>query len=299
MENSYFLIPIRHRKIFKSQIYSIPCNDRSTWKSAKTSARGLFLFGSLLLISSCVSVPKSQFDAFSNAVDSVQGASSALFDQLNAAEKAQVRTSLDQNGAAYVFDPGQAPYFTSIPTDAPKTAELRAGILVLSAYSQMLSRIVQGQDTQPVIANLKNAVATIQVAADVSGLSAGFAALTPLLKRALEIRSQEQAKTLVLNSQKQVEELVSALKQASPAMYKLLLYGKLQANKAADVRKTSDDVREVISDYVVLVDRLGARYEDLVNAYRSPQPTDLLALTASAGSLASDAAALKQALGKL
>jgi hypothetical protein len=262
---------------------------------ALTVCRRSIVSLSLLVLASCATGPIEETRSFEQSANIVKSASDVLYDQLALAERnTKIRIIEREPGSAFNFKVDNAYYYSTLG-DPPQTAEFRSAISIVGNYAMLMRSLVDGS------ANQASRVHILAIAKDISALtsqpelSAVATALTPIIDRLLLVRSQAEAKRIALEGAPVVSELVAALRDATPAMFKLLV---------ADIARTaginSPKLREykvALANYVVVLDRLQVSFDGLVEAYRNPSnPATLAALAQATGALQSDVDSLRKAL---
>ena len=253
----------------------------------------LFLFS--VVLSSCVNAPIEETRSFEQSATIVKSASDVLYDQLALAERnTSIRIIEKEPGSAFNFKVANAYYYSTLG-DPPTTSQFRTAIGIIGNYAILMRSLVDGS------ANEVSRVHILAIAKDLSALSsqpqlrAAAVALTPIIDRLLLVRSQAEAKRIALEGAPVVSDLVGALRDATPAMFKLLL-----ADTARNSGINSPKLREykvALSNYVVVLDRLQNSFNNLVEAYRNPSnPATLAALAQATGALQSDVDSLRKAL---
>ena len=239
---------------------------------------------SLLLLVSCATGPIEETRSFEQSANIVKSASDVLYDQLALAERnTKIRIIEREPGSAFNFRVDNAYYYSTLG-DPPLTSEFRGAISVVGNYAVLMRSLVDGS------ANQESRVHILAIAKDISALtsqpelSAVAVALTPVIDRLLLVRSQAEAKRIALEGAPIVSELVGALRDATPAMFKLLV-----VDTARSVGINSPKIREykvALANYVVVLDRLQLSFDGLVEAYTHPSnPASLAALAKATGAL--------------
>ena len=262
---------------------------------ALTVSRRSVMSLSLVMLASCATGPIEETRSFEQSANIVKSASDVLYDQLALAErntKIRIIEKDPRNAVNFTVDDA---YYYSTLGDPPKTAEFRGAIGIIGNYAMLMRSLVDGS------ANQVSRVHILAIAKDISAvtsqpqLSAVATALTPLIDRLLLARSQAEARRIALEGAPVVSELVGALREATPAMFKLLL-----ADTGRGAGIISPKLREykvALANYVVVLDRLQLSFDSLVEAYRNPSnPATLAALAQATGALQSDVDTFRKAL---
>jgi len=220
------------------------------------------------ILAGCVSVPVAETNAFVSAVDAVKSASDVLLGQLNAAEKDLHLRKAKAAGNTYVFSVGDADYYSTLDTFGPSTEKFKAAIEIIKDYSTLIQALAQGQGNDAIRDQIKKIASNVSILIHVPGFDAAVAALSPLIDKALLAESQDEARTLVRRGAPAVHNLIEALKNATPAMFKLLMAESFATQ--SDVQADSERTRIALSNYVVLLDRLSDTFDRLVDAFSRP-----------------------------
>ncbi|MDK4741301.1 hypothetical protein PH547_20645 [Rhizobium sp. CNPSo 3464] len=243
----------------------------------------------------CAVVPREEGSGFVAAAQSTKAGTDALFDQLSAAEKHQASIRVKAS-KPYEFSVLDA-YTFATNEDGSSTRSLRAGVSVIGNYANLMQSLQDGSRAASTQVQIQDIAANISVAAGMPELRAAAIGLKPLIDQLLRAQSQIEARSLVINAAPQVEQLIIALRDAAPAIYKTMV---TENTLSAGVKGTNyESYKVVAANYVVLMDKLLASFRMLLVAYERPSNTAALrSISENTGELAADAKALRSALGR-
>ncbi|MBY3030577.1 hypothetical protein HF265_15910 [Rhizobium leguminosarum] len=243
----------------------------------------------------CAVVPKEEGAAFVAAAQATKSGTDPLFDQLSAAEKHQQSISIKAS-RPHQFAVSDA-YAFATNEDGSSTRSFRAGVSVIVDYAALLQSLQEGSGTAATQAQIQKIAADISAAAVVPELGAAALALKPLIDHLLNAQSRMEARRLAIDAAPKVEQLIIALRDAAPAIYKTIVTDKIISGS---VKGTDfDEYKVVAANYVVLLDKLLASFRAVVSAYERPSNAAVLrAISENTGELTADAKALRSALGK-
>jgi hypothetical protein len=119
------------------------------------------------------------------------------------------------------------------------------------------------------------------------------------------IASTQQERDVVIAAAPKIGTLIIALEHAAPAMFNTLTEQAQKQIELSDQPRSSDAApieayRVVLSDYVVLLGRLDAAWNQLVTVVKQPSnAVSLAALTQTSSQIVADAAVVRQSLARL
>ena len=253
----------------------------------------------VLLLGGCLSVPVAETDAMAKATDAVASASDVLIGQLNVAEKNILLQRAKATTDPTKFVVADAPLYSTLDTYAPDTAKFRAGIDILKNYAGLIKSLVEGKDAAVAREQINSIVGDLNFLLNAAPeFKAVFNAFSPLIDKALVARSRAEARDLVAKGKPAVTALIGALKNSTPAMFRLLLAGSAAEGPKASF--DSDKTRVQLSNYAVLLDRLQETFDRLADAFANPSSAASLANLAQAtGELVATAKIVQQGLAAL
>lgn len=199
-----------------------------------------------------------------------------------------------------------AGYFAELG-DPIATAQLRGGLRVIERYAEVLSTLVEGR-------NLQSALPEVQaLGQEVGGLlgligapvavGAALTALQPLLADIARQRNDMEARRLVFEGAPFIDDLIVALRNAVPEMFRTLIEAQarsLTASPGAEaILQAIEARRVVVSQYIVLLGRLQEAWAATVTASRHPEGTRLTELVARTATLRAEADAVRRSLAVL
>lgn len=271
------------------------------WRFARTLA---CIAGLAIFLSGCLTVPTAQTDAMVAATAAIGSASDTLLGQLNAAEK-QVLIR-QTKPSPFRFDPDNAALYSTLDTYAPTTQHFNTAIGILKDYAALIKALVEGQTATTEANAIKTTIDNISTlaeiappfTAEVKAIDTAAGLFTPLVVKALTVRTQAEARDLVQQGAEPVRKTIAALKEATPAMFYMLA-------AAANTRSAAqaipvDKARVALSDYVVLLGRLQATFDKLNDAFQHrTDSVTAVSLAQTTGELAADAKIVEQAFASL
>ena len=213
-------------------------------------------FALTLLLSACTTAPVEQIKYFSQAFNTVNTVGQPLLDELAIAERLQGRQiavrrakgetqqgvkdcppealpwfpAADSNqGIIRGFCLPDAAYFSML-TDPPATAAMRGALSVIERYAEILSTLAENRNTDSALAEIdalsksvSGLVAVTGLASTISPIGPALIALRPVLEHAAQQGNAREAKRLILDGAPKVTDLIAALRNAIPPMFKTLI----------------------------------------------------------------------------
>lgn len=262
---------------------------------ARRMARALLGMLLAAFLASCMSVPLAETGAMVKAVDAVKTAGDVLIGELNAAEK-QAHL-LAAKPSPNDFEPRDAVYYSTLDTVAPRTARFKAAIEILKSYADLINGLVQGTGTDAAQEQLQSIWKNLSTVLGLPGTQSVIATLSPLIKRALLAQSQAEARALVLEGAPAIHNLIGALRDATPAMFEILVASSYKPGEVFG--SANEKLRVEISNYVILFDRLQETFDRLADAFAKPgNAMSLATLAAATGELIADAKIVAQVFAK-
>ena len=282
--------------------YGAPAPPRATTpvkrQSKLAGLRCFVLVAIAATLSACLSAPLAETNAFATATDAVKSASDVLLGDLNAAEKNLRIRQIDKGGGQFTFVVANAPLYSTLDTFAPDTAKFKAAIDILKSYAYLIRALVDGSRSAEAHEHINSLVANVSGLLGTKEFGAAAAALSPLIEKVLLARSRAEAAILVARGKPAIHALIAAIKDATPAMFRLLVadaFGTLSP-QPVDTEK----VRVALSNYTVLLDRLQETFDRLADAFARPSnDITLAALAQKTGELIADARVVQQTLAAL
>ncbi|ESX49426.1 hypothetical protein X762_12235 [Mesorhizobium sp. LSHC426A00] len=174
---------------------------------------------------------------------------------------------------------------------------------VIQSYAALLTALVDGSSVAEWKAQVQGIASNVAALARFSQFSAAATALDQFINQLLVAHSNAEARKLVLEGRKPMLVLLGELKSASDQIFQTLVFqdqpgvgARTRVERKADI----DAARTKVANYVVLVDRLEANFNQMVDAYSRPSNSVSLAAVAEAsGNLAADAKAARAAFASL
>ena len=208
------------------------------------------------------------------------------------------------------FCVADAPFFSQIG-DPPRTQAFRRALAFIASFAQALAALSDGTSAAAATGQVE------QLAVDASRLAAGAAlasasvipgiaqALAPAITQIAQVASIDQQRRVLLDAEPKVAALIDELAQSAPGLFNSLsdvIQSQIEngAVKADAGLARIAIYRGTVSDYVVLLGRLGAAWAQLVGAVKAPSSeANLAAITQNSAQIVADAAAVRQSLGQL
>lgn len=301
------------------------------------ASRGRIVVAAAVVLAGCATTPApvEQIKYFTQAFVAVDAVGQPLLDDLALAERAVGRRAAQRRAAAPPPAEGgascssrDAPWVVS-PFDArlgfidgfcledvgtfadlgdPRaTAELRGGLRVIGRYAEVLSALAEGRNVDQALGEVDALQQEVSGLLALTGASVALApaltALRPLLENAARQANAAEARRLILEGAPIVSDLIAALRNAVPAMFKVLVAGPRRAlDVEATARTAVEQVearRLLVSRYAVLLDRLQDAWDMTVAAARHPDGSRLADLVARTAQLRADAEAVRRSMAVL
>jgi len=199
-----------------------------------------------------------------------------------------------------------AGYFADIG-DPPATAQLRGSLRVIERYAEVLTTLAEGRNVEQALGQVdalgQEVGGLLALAGSNVAISAALTALRPLLANIARQSSAEEARRLILDAASTVTQLIAALRAAVPASFNTLtanlrVSANVRANAATAVKEI-EKRRVIVSQYVVLLERLQGAWDATVLAARNPGGSRLSDLVARTAELRADAEAVRRAAAAL
>ena len=184
---------------------------------------------------------------------------------------------------------------------------LRGGLRVIEGYAEVLSALVEGRNLEQALGQVdalgQEVGGLISLAGGQVAVGAALTALRPVLASVAKQANAQEARRLILEGAPLVSDLIGALRNAAPEMFKVLI-AKLRreadvAATAAMAVKAIEIRRQLVSQYVVLLDRLQAAWKLTVDAAKHPGGSQLADLVSGTAELRADADAIRRTLAVL
>jgi hypothetical protein len=293
----------------------------------RPSLLGRTLGGLVLLVtvSACETVPTGELKSFSASLAAVQDANKPIFADLALAETRATSNRPDPCPNLHqIAVPGGTPIrngfclseaaTTASNTDPPDTAAFKAGMEVLQIYVGTLSTLASGESSAETSAQLAMAANNLlAIGAALTGaiapaVTGAIKVLAPLIDQAAAQLSKAEARRLILTGNKQAHDVIAAERNAVPAIWdtvtadwrhQLLHIDPKDTAGAAASRAKIETYRTIMSNYVVMLDRLDAAWTKTVTATNSPQPETLAGLAALTEQLKAESDVLAKTFAEL
>lgn len=273
----------------------------------RTPTRRAIPLLALCLAACATTAPVDQIKYFSQAFGAVNTVGQPLLDDLSMAERAQgrqiaVRRARGESKAGIDACPseqiswqgatgkpgiirgfclGDAGYFSDLD-DPPATAQLRAALTIIDRYADLLSMLADGRNSAAALGDVdalgQNVSGLLGVAGVLSGpFGTALLALRPILMAAAKQANAAEARRLILAGAGEVSALIEAMRQATPAMFDVLIEAPAnrmlmldQADALAGERTRVEAYRLAVANYTVLLGKLEAAWKLTVAAANAP-----------------------------
>jgi hypothetical protein len=289
---------------------------------------GMALVMPLVLLTGCQSVPTAQLKAFTDSLAAVQEADKPIFADLAQAEMrgalARPDACPDMPSIPVPVPGGQLTQIrdgfclkevtaTANIADPPDTMAFKGGMEALQVYAGTLNTLASGASANDTAAQLQSAAGNLLGIASALNLvgsafapaiSGAIGALASLVTQASQQLSKAEARRLILSGDQHVHELIAAERAAVPSIWAVITgdwRSQLRRVKpgdtqtAATLRGKIETYRTIMSNYIIMLDRLDTAWTKTVKATNDPQPTTLADLVTLSGQLKADADTLAKA----
>lgn len=276
------------------------------------------------LMAGCQSVPTDQLKAFSDSLTAVQEADKPIFADLAQAEfkgaVARPDACRDQVTIPVPGGPAVRDGFclkdvgaTASIVDPPDTTVFKAGMNALQVYTGTLNTLASGASASDTAAQLQSAAgnllgiaSTLRLigSAVAPAISGAIGALAPLVTQASQQLSKTEAVRLILSGDQHVHALIAAERAAVPDIWLAITWDWRRQLRHVDPRDTQtgatlrgkiETYRTIMSNYIIMLDRLDTAWTKTVKATNDPQPATLADLVTLSGQLKSDSDTLAKA----
>ncbi|MBX3581651.1 MAG: hypothetical protein KF810_07150 [Rhizobiaceae bacterium] len=251
----------------------------------------------LLFLVGCATSPVEEARVFAEASKAVAEASALMFDSLAVAERKRHEAIFEANPSnKYTFVTADAAFFSTIG-EPPNTEALRRSLAVVTSYADLLVSLMEAKN----VASTKSQLVTVgNNLAQIGGFAAGataVAALDPLIEHALRAASLAEARRLTLEGAPAIDGLIDALKDAAPEIFNALIFlTRRNPLPAYEQLAQVAAARTVVSNFIVLLDRLQTTFDLLQAAYSRPGGRYVLSeLATETGRLRADVEAVRKA----
>jgi hypothetical protein len=290
-----------------------------------------------LLLGGCATTPApvEQIKYFSQAFASVNTVGQPLLDELAIAERAQGKRVAERRArdaaknppvgrgcanadAAWVEtgDPAvgfvggfcleDAGYHATVG-DPPATGQLRGGLRVIERYAEVLTTLAEGHNIDQAIGEVQALGQELGGLLAVGGLHVALApalqALQPVLADVARNANAQEARRLIVEGAPKVSTLISALREAAPETFNVLVSelrrGSRASAGAGAAVKAIESRRVMVSQYVVLLGRLQQAWDATAAAAQNPGGSRLTDLVARTTQVRAEAEAVRRSLAAL
>lgn len=292
-----------------------PAAPRAAGRDARVrrAAALSLLAPALLTCAGCATFPRAELDAYTASFQAAQTAASPLIADYGAAERALRWSVLSKEarfqpfGFSSTFKPDDAAAVATIGLP-PTASALEGALRVIGLYNDTLLALAEGRNIEEARAQLGTIIG--ELGALTGGLGTGadlvVSPLITALRPAIEEANRQEFRRLVLDGYPKVVALIGLLREATTNQYEAIVRPLvLRADTAppADLPAIREQIHGwhgVFGDYVVLLDSMQARLEDLRQVVLVPKREAPLARAArGAAELRAHADALKLSLSEL
>lgn len=284
----------------------------------------MFLLFAAFLSSSaggCSFVPTAELRIFRESVVAANTAATPVLDELSGTERKAKRDAVAlrekpaiRAGTRVDFNPADAAYFSEIG-DGPATSLFRRGHHVLDRLSDVLVVLATGATADTDAAAIEALASEVAGLADLVQPGIGAAAdlalavLHPALRAlSAELGRREANRVIaVVQERKLVKAITGSLAGATPAMFNLMAVdARLRvtsvhatAESAPAYAERVARLRLVLSNYVVLLQRVDDAWDEAVKATAAKSSGNVAALTERVGELRAAAVATRKAYAEM
>ena len=236
-----------------------------------------------------------EFKVYNTAFEESRSASTTIIDMLAVAERKQQQAFLKAqhpNGRDKKFWPDQAAYYSEL-ADPPLADVYRRGIDVVAQYNKIMLVYATGQGFDTLQAEVSSLgteslalVNAAQILGDVAGKASPYVALAQeIAKLALSIRSRAVFREHLIDTAPAVRKLLGSMRDGTRYVFPRLTYTTTTelnllrvggSGNRAELLKKLDQMRVLLSDWVVLLDRDIAALDAVVLAVEHPSATAVL-----------------------
>ncbi|WP_371420646.1 hypothetical protein [Tardiphaga sp.] len=261
--------------------------------------KDLCVIACFVMLAGCATAPVEETKAFGSAVAAVTSAADSILDDFNTAERNRFYR---QRGRSFRLKTADEAYYYSTIAEAPATRQFRRAMSVVRDYSELLRILVDGTNVQAVHVKAQALADTVSSIVADPRVKLVVGALLPLIDQLSAVASIEEAKRLAVAGDGPMRELLVSLRSAAPVILDEFL-SDIQENSATpqlDINKRATERRVAISNYIVLLDRLGETFSSLIRAFEHPtNPVSLATLVRASSLLEADVIASRKALAAL
>jgi hypothetical protein len=255
--------------------------------------RYVAFFAAAAMISGCASGPVEETKAFVGAVAAVKSSTDTILDDFNIAERNQYAHMHKRDPVFRV----QGAYYISTIAEAPDTTNYRRALVILHDYAELLRVLVDGSNMETARGQIEALAANISVLTANPAFALAAKELSFLFDQLIAAANIAEAKRLAVAGETPIRDLVVAMKDATPSMFRVLTLD-LRRSRVESTKFT--EYRIALANYVVLLDRLGETFSRLIRAFERPSnPVTLAALVKATADLNADVRAMRQSLAVL
>lgn len=228
----------------------------------------LLLIG--FLISSCSTVGTQEFEAYNVVFAESESVTIALIDQLSIVERAskkKSRLATNSFGIDFKFSVEDAGIFSDL-AEPPLTTQYRKAFAAISQYNQLMLAYATGQGFDNINEKIFSLANSANQAANGLGVGESVASFVPYLTPLKELsklgfsqKSKAVFRTKAIEYHEDIVILLKSLRDGAEQMFPFLtnkiqleLRGALKSKSStAEIIKRHDDVRVMLSDWVILM----------------------------------------------
>jgi hypothetical protein len=287
---------------------AMPC--QLGWGALK---RGAAVIGLLWILGACSFAPVGELRVYRESVLAANGTATTVLDELSGAERRIKRNLVAVQSGRPQFSAAEAGYFADIG-DAPGTEPLRRAHNTLDRLSDVLLSLAEGRtasDDAGSLAALAGEIGGLLAAISGSTIPVGpaFAVVRPSLELVSREAQRREARRVIAEVEQQqlVQKLTAALIDATPAIFTVLIR---EADRRASTPGAGPDAMEayqarinrmrvVLSNYVILLRRQRAAWEQAVLALHTGTSPSTIVLAERIGELRAASEATRRAMAEL
>jgi hypothetical protein len=272
----------------------------------------LILTSALLLVTSCTTVPRAELGGYIDSFHAAQAAATPIIAEYGVAERKARLDRLHRTGDRFArgyfdtFEISDAPEVTTVGLP-PNTEATDRALRSVGAYSDTLVYLAENKNIDEAKAQLKSIAGNIGGLPGVElPLGALVDGLATAVAPAIEARNRKEFRSLVLRGHDPALKVIDGIRSLTPVQYEAITKSlRLRETDAPpearqEIRDKINKWHAVFADYVVLLDAMEARLNDLYEvALHPPREPLLVRADRGAAELRSYADSLQRSIAQL
>ncbi|CUX34438.1 MULTISPECIES: hypothetical protein [Agrobacterium] len=253
----------------------------------------------LLFLPGCTAAGLREFELYRQAYEAQYVEADLLLADLAKAERNSWQRS---HAADRDFNPDHAAYYIE-GAEPPLTASLRRSLIALKDYNAALVALATGENAETLVtrftgfaANVDSAYESItaikkrsapeEVLAVADKIWPGVRAAEAVGNSLLAAAGREEFRVRLSTNNKKMQEFLSALRSATPAMYKLLAAGQRRYSRDGGGNQEDDELqkknRRLLAGWVLLIDQSSVALARAAQAAETPNTISISNLNGAA-----------------